>query len=236
MKQIQRIAIGLLGVMAAVSPVAARQNPELKAVLRDLMDWMPGEYSSLPQVFYEDAIGPSPDGPHEEFYRVFAKIDAPHLGDNVIYTQIRIDGKDGPIFQGQQVAFIITIDEERRGVNVSGRRIKDPENHRDAHLHPEMWKTIEPDPDYGGNCQFLWRRHGKQLVARLSDATQDDKCTMVSKRSGDQMTWGAEWILNDGELWIHDNGYLKDGTLFAGRADKAYLRMTKVRQYECFAS
>lgn len=228
---------GLLVMMLAViGPAAARPDPELKAVLRDLMDWLPGEYSSLPQVFYENAIGPPPDGLHEEFYRVFAKIDAPHLGENVIYTQIRVGSKDGPIFEGQQVVFIITLDEQRRGVNVSGRRIIDPEKHQDAHLHPEMWKTIAPDPDYGGNCQFLWRRHGKQLVARLADATHDDQCTMVSKRSGDQMTWDAEWILNQDELWIHDNGYLKDGSLFAGRADKSYLRMSKARQYECFAS
>lgn len=234
----QSIRLGLLAalMMMAAVPAVARPDPELKGVLRDLMAWLPGEYSSLSQVFYESEIGPPPDGLHEELYRVFAKIDAPHLGDNVIYTQIRIGGKDGPIFEGQQVVFIITIDEQRRGVNVSGRRIKDQELHQDAHLHPEIWKSIQPDPDFGGNCHFLWRRHGKQLVARLADAIQDDKCTMVSKRSGDQMTWDAEWILNEDALWIHDNGYLKDGSLFSGRADKSYLRMSKTRPYECFAS
>ncbi len=225
-----------LSALIPGSAWATNSAMELKGVLKDLMDWMPGEYSSLPQVFFEHASGPPPDGPHEEVYRVFAKIDAPHLGQNIIYTQIRIGGKDGPLFEGQQVVFIITVDEQRHGVNISGRRIKDPENHIDAHLHPEMWKSIEPDPDYGGNCFFLWRRHGDQIVGKLADATQDDQCTMISKRSGDQMTWDAEWVLNNRELWIHDNGTLKDGSLFAGRADKTHLRMSKVRQYECFAS
>jgi hypothetical protein len=217
-----------------MAPASATNSaPELKAVLADLMAWLPGNYSSLPQVYFENEVGPPPDGPHEENYRVFARIDAPHLGEHIIYTQMRIGGKDGPIFAGQQVVFIINIDEKRGGVNVSGRRIADPDQHIDAHLHPEMWKTIAPDPEYGGNCFFLWRRHGKQIVGTLADAKQDDKCTMVSQRSGDQLTWDAEWILNQDELWVHDNGYMKDGSLFVGRDDRTHLRLTKVREYEC---
>ncbi|MDX2144282.1 MAG: CpcT/CpeT family chromophore lyase [Rhodospirillaceae bacterium] len=223
----------VVGLLPGAPARATNSEVELKHVLKDLMAWLPGEYSSAPQVYFETAVGPPPDGVHENLYRIFAKIDAPHLGEHVIYTQLHIEGKRGPIFAGQQVVFIITVDNQRHGVNVSGRRIKDPDQYIDAHLHPEMWTTIAPDPDYGGNCNFLWRRHGAQLVAKLSDATQDDKCTMVSKRSGDQLTWDAEWVLNDKELWIHDNGYMKDGSLFAGRADKTHLRMTKVREYEC---
>ncbi len=224
--------------LASAAPAAATNSPmELKSVLNDLMTWMPGVYSSAPQVFFENSAGPPPDGPHENLYRVFAKIDAPHLGEHVIYTQIHIEGKDGPMFEGQQLLFLVDIDKERQAVRIQGRRIANPEQFRDAHLHPEMWKTIAPDPQYGGNCEFLWRRHGAQIVGKLTEKTKNnDTCTMVSKISDTQMTWDAEWILNDHELWVYDNGSLKDGSLFSGRADKTYLRMSKTRSYECFAS
>jgi hypothetical protein len=163
---------------------------------------------------------------------VFAKIDAPHLGDNVIYTQIRIGSEDGPLFEGQQVLFLIALDEANHAVKISGRRIADPENFIDAHLRPETWTTIAPDPQYGGNCDFRWRRHGRQIVGKLGDGS----CTMVSKISGTKMTWDAEWLLNDRELWVFDNGYLEDGSMFAGRADKTHLRMSKTRAFECFAA
>jgi hypothetical protein len=194
---------------------------------------LPGEYTSIPQVYLERALGAPPDGEHEIYYRVFAEIDAPHLAEHVIYTQIRLDGDDGTIFPGQQQVFLISMDEENSRVSISGRRIKDPENYVDAHLHPEMWSTIAPDPDFGGNCTFNWRRHGKQLRGLLGDHGQ---CTMVSKRSGQQMTWDAEWILNPTQLWIYDNGTLADGTLFAGREDRTHLRLSKAQRYECFAS
>lgn len=224
----------LAGFCLAVTPAfATNSKPELQKVLQDLLAWMPGEYTSVPQVYLERALGPPPDGEHELYYRVFAEIDAPHLAEHVIYTQIRLDGDDGTLFPGQQVVFLISVDEEKQAVSISGRRIKDPENFIDAHLHPEMWPKIQPDPNFGGNCTFNWRRHGTQLRGLLGEFGE---CTMVSKNSGDQMTWDAEWILNPEELWIYDNGYLADGSLFVGRADRTHLRMSKAQRYECFAS
>lgn len=222
----------------ALSLVAAPANatnsrPELMKVLEDLMDWLPGEYSSLPQVFLERNLGAPPDGEHDSFYRVFAEIDAPHLAEHVIYTQIRLDSDDGPIFPGQQIVFLISLDEELDAVAISGRRIRDPEKFVDAHLRPEVWPDLQPDPNFGGNCAFNWRRHGNQLRGLLGEFGQ---CTMVSKSTGRQMTWDAEWILNPQELWVYDNGYLESGSLIVGREDRTHLRMYKAKRYECFAA
>ncbi|MBT5239085.1 MAG: hypothetical protein HOL61_00695 [Rhodospirillaceae bacterium] len=225
------LAIVLLAFVAPAS--ATNSKPELAKVLEDLMAWMPGEYTSIPQVYLERALGAPPDGEHEVFYRVFAEIDAPHLAEHVIYTQIRLDGDDGTVFPGQQVVFLTSIDEEKKSVSISGRRIKDGEKFTDAHLHPEMWPNIELDPNFGGNCTFNWRRHGQQLRGLLGE---HGECTMVSKNSGQQMTWDAEWILNPEQLWIYDNGYFADGELFAGREDRTHLRMSKAKRYECFTS
>lgn len=227
------ILIAFLMVGLAAPSQATNSKPELAKVLDDLMAWLPGEYTSIPQVFLERALGAPPDGEHETYYRVFAEIDAPQLAEHVIYTQTQLDGDDGTILPGQQQVFLISIDEEKRTVAVEGRRIKDPETYVDAHLHPETWATIAPDPDFGGNCAFNWRRHGNQLRGLLGDHGQ---CTMTSKRSGQEMTWDAEWILNPGELWIYDNGTLADGTLFAGREDRTHLRMYKAQRHECFIS
>ena len=229
-----RFATMTLALTLLTAPAAATNSkPELMKVLEDLLAWMPGEYTSIPQVFLERNLGAPPDGEHEEYYRVFAQIDAPHLAEHVIYTQIRIGGDDETIFPGQQVVFLISLDEDSHSVKISGRRIKDPENFIDAHLRPGIWSDIQPDPNFGGNCSFHWRRHGNQLRGLLGE---HGECTMVSKNTGQQMTWDAEWILNPEELWIYDNGYLEDGSLFVGRKDRTHLRMYKAKRYECFTS
>jgi hypothetical protein len=129
------------------------------------------------------------------------------------------------------VLYIVSIDEEHMAVSVSGRRIANPEQLAFAHEHPELWETMAIDPDYGGNCDFRWRLHGNQIVGRLAqkgEAAIDGNCSMTSKKSGVNMTWDAEWVLNDRELWIYDNGYLDDGVLFQGREDRTHIRLTRV--------
>ena len=225
------IAIAIALSLTALPASATNSKPELMKVLEDFMAWLPGEYTSVPQVFLERNLGAPPDGEHDALYRVFATIDAPHLAEHVIYTQIRIDADDGPVFAGQQVLFLISIDEELGAVSVSGRRIANPGEFVDAHLRPEVWPDLQPDPNFGGNCSFNWRRHGQQLRGLLGEFGQ---CTMVSKNLGREMTWDAEWILNPQELWIYDNGYSEDGTLFFGREDRTHLRMYKAQRFECF--
>ena len=230
MKTIALLTLLILGL--ATPSHATNSKPELMFVMQDLLAWLPGDYSSKPQVFLETELGEPPSGLHDDWYRSFAMIEAPHIGETVMYTQIRLGAKDGPLYPGQQVLFIITMDEENAAVNISGRRLLNMEEFEDLHLKPELWDDVQIDPEMGGNCDFRWRRHGRQLVGVL----EDGECTMTSKNTGQLMTWKAEWVLNDEELWIHDNGYYEDGSLIAGRPDKTHLRLYKVREHECFVS
>lgn len=223
-------------VIGGSSAHATNTRPELDAVMADLLAWLPGEYSSAAQREVERRLGAPPDGEHPDWYRVFARVDVPHIGEHVIYGQMHVGGKSETIVRGTQVLYIVSMDEAHGAVSVSGRRIKDPGNYESAHLDPAKLKTIALDPDYGGNCDFRWRRHGSQIVGRLAqpdEAAIDGTCTMTSKVSGVTMTWDAEWVLNPNELWIYDNGYIEDVGLFQGREDRTHIRLTRVQEYDC---
>lgn len=232
-----------LALLAMASPGAATNTrPELEGVLEDLMAWLPGEYSSRPQVELETLLGAPPDGKHYDWYRRFARIEAPQLGEHVIYGQLHIGSKDQPVVPGTQVVYLVSIDEAHGAVNVSGRRIKNPESYGFLPLDPARARAIEIDPDYGGNCDFRWRRHGNQLVGRLAqpdEAAIDGDCVMTSKVSGVTMRWDAEWVLTPEELWIYDNGYVRESEqpetwrLFQGREDRTHIRLSRVREYTC---
>ncbi len=224
------IALAGAALLASGPLHATNSHAELEAAMRDLLAWLPGEYSTYPQLRLERAGGEMPEGEHEDWYRTFARIDAPQLGPNVIYGELRVGGPEGALIPGQQVAYIVSIDDEKRVVNIAGRRIKDGEKFVAVHLHPEKWKDLAVDPRTGGNCQFRWRRHGDQLRGILGD---DGKCSMVSKVSGLKMSFDAEWILNPRELWVFDNNYVEGQGLFMGREDRTHTRLYKVRTFRC---
>jgi len=225
------ISVSILTLLAASNISATNTDPELKFVMDKLLQWLPGEYNTAPQLELEEKYGAPPDGLHPDWYRIFERVDVPHIGEHVIYGQLHIGGKDKPIVPGTQVLYIVTLDSDHMSVTVNGRRIRDPQNYEFAHLDAEKLKTIQIDPEYGGNCDFRWRLHGKQIVGKLTqpdEAAIDGTCSMVSRKSGMAMTWDAEWVLNEDELWIFDNGYIDGETLFQGRADLTHVRLTKL--------
>ena len=144
------VGFGCVSLQFAFTPAAHATNskPELQAVLSDLMAWWPGEYDTLPQVELERLFGEPPDGAHDRQYRVFARVAVPQFGENVIYGEVRTGGRDGPLIKGQQVLYIMTVDEAHQVVNVSGRRIKDGAQHERAYLFPDKLRTLELDPAY----------------------------------------------------------------------------------------
>ena len=225
---------------------ATNSKLELQSVLADLLAWWPGEYDTLPQVELERSLGAPPDGEHDRQYRVFARVKVPQFGENVIYGEVRTGGKDGPLIKGQQVLYIISIDEAHQVVSVSGRRIKDGAQHERAYLYPDKLNGLELDPAYGGNCDFRFQRYGMQLRGWLAnrDASAESRtCTMVSKNSAQTMTWDADWAITPQEIWVFDNGYMQDpahpeklGRLFAGREDRTYERLYKARAFTCHIS
>lgn len=220
---------------------AAGSKAELQQLLQDLLAWLPGDYDTLPQVDAERRLGAPPDGEHDRQSRLFRRVTVPHIGEHVIYGEVHVGGKDGDIIPGQQVLYIMRIDEQRNAVDVSGRRILNGAQFRLRDQTPEKLRSIAIDPDAGGNCHFLWRREGLQLVAHLSDLEANNTtCTMVSKKSGQKMTWDARWVLTPEEMWVFDNGYLHDKNdparpprLFAGREDRAFEKMYKGRDFKC---
>lgn len=234
----------LSGAVFAPPARATNSKPELQAVMRDLLAWWPGEYDTLPQVELERQLGAPPDGEHARQYRVFARVSVPQIGDHVIYGEVHSGGKNGPLIKGQQVLYIVSIDEQHQAVNVSGRRIKDGQNYEQAYLYPDKLKSIALDPAYGGNCDFRFRRYGHDLRGWLADAGQGGtSCTMVSKMSGQTMTWVADWAITPEQIWVSDNGYMKDpakpdqpGRLFAGREDLVPERLYKGQNFSCIVS
>lgn len=237
--------LALAALAAGLSTAqATNSRPELESVLQDLLQWWPGEYDTFPQVALERQYGAPPDGEHDRQYREFARVDVPHLGANVIYGEVRTGGRDGPLIKGQQVMYLITIDEANQAVNVSGRRIQGGAEFERVHRNPAKLASVRLDENYGGNCDFRFRRYGPVLRGWLTEVGRNNEtCTMTSRLSGQTMTWDADWMIGPQEIWIFDNGYLRDpekpnerGRLFAGREDLTPERLYKMRDFRCRAS
>lgn len=218
-------------------PAYRASHGELAAAMRDLIAWLPGEWSSFPQVYAERTGSMPPDGEHENWYRSFARIDAPQIGAYVFYGQINIGGRDGPLYPRSQVLYKAELDESAGVIRVTGQTPFEPEKFVDLQEHPELWSKVRMRDAAAVKCDFIWRRQGSQLFGVLEGKTPERRkygartCSYISER-GDEFLADAEWVLGPEELWIYDVNYM-GGTQFIGRADRTHTRLYRSRRYQC---
>ncbi len=236
------LALWALATTAASSVWAApnvhHDRRELEMVLADLIAWLPGEWNSFPQVYYERTVTMPPEGEHENWHRTFARIDASQIGDVVFYGQINVDGRNGTILGGSQVLYKAWIDEARGVVVINGQSPADPERFENLQDKPDLWSKVKMRDATAVRCDFIWRRDGDHIVGVLDGRVPERQkygpgtCTYISERADAEFFADAEWVLTPEHLWLYDINTM-GGRIFQGRDDKTHIRLSRARPYTC---
>lgn len=232
---------GLVSTMPS-TPVSAgptydQDRRELESILEDLMAWLPGEWSSAPQVHHERTVRMPAEGEHEDWYRTFARIDAPQVGPYVLYGQINLGGRDGPLYQRSQILYTASIDEKRGVVLVRGQTPADMDEFVNLQDRPELWKLVRMRDEADIKCDFIWRRDGEQIVGVLDGPIEERRkggpgtCSYVSNTGKDFFS-DAEWTLTPETLWLYDINLL-GGQQFIGRRDRTHTKLYRALPYAC---
>lgn len=237
--------LALLLACSALSSQAALAGPsydfskqELEAILDDMVAWLPGEWSSYPQIYFENTLRVPAEGVHENWYRTFARIDAPQLGTHVFYGQINVGGRNGDVIPRSQVLYIANIDMKRQVVLIRGQSVSDLEKYTNLQDHPELWKEVRQRDPADIKCDFIWRRDGKQVVGVLDGPIEERRkhgpgtCSYMTANGQMEFVADAEWVLSPDELWLYDIN-LMAGNQFIGRHDKTHIRLYKASPYTC---
>jgi hypothetical protein len=229
---------GGLSKAAQALPSYDPSRPELESVLEDLVAWWPGEWSSYPQIHLERTVRMPAEGEHENWYRTFARIDAPQIGPHVFYGQINVGGRDGPLLGRSQVLYVAQIDESRQAVVIRGQPIEAPESYVNLQDRPQLWATVRQRDPSSIKCDFLWRRSGRQLIGLLEGPTVERRkygagsCNYLTGAGNVEFVANSEWILSPDELWIFDVNMVA-GQRFIGRQDLTHTRLYRASPYEC---
>lgn len=223
---------------APAAPGFDASAQELQWVLRHLIDWLPGDWSSAPQLEFERTVRVPVEGEHDDWYRSFALIKAPQVGDIVFYGQINVGGPNGPLLPGSQVLYKTWIDEKRGAVVINGQGPADAQKFVDLQRHPQLWSSVHMRSADSIRCDFIWRRRGAEIFGVLDGKNAETRkngpgtCSYLSERTGAEFQADAEWVLGPEEFWLYDIN-LMGGRIFIGREDRTHTRLYRVRNYLC---
>ena len=235
------VSIGAPAVHAAAGfapgPAYQEGHKELESVMQDLIAWLPGEWSSIPQIHYERTVQMPPSGEHENWYRSFVRIDAPQIGAYVFYGQINLGGRAGPLYPRSQILYKAVIDDQAGVIRIIGQGPQEAEKFVNLQDHAELWKQVKMRSEAAVKCDFIWRRQGTQIFGVLEGRTPERRqygprtCNYTSE-TGAEFLADAEWVLGPEEFWLYDVNFL-GGQQFIGRADRTHIRLYRSRPYSC---
>ncbi len=207
-----------LAALAGLSPADASTRGEAEQTLDEVMALLPGEYSSAPLVQLEELSGIAPEKRHALQQWLLARVDAPRVGRNVILQQVRANGE---LLYQRLYAF--RIDGARQAVVVEVKPMVASADSVDVHRDAQLLEVVS-DP---AACDWIWRRRGASLVAELYQHGSDG-APCVARKDFNSRAAGAQWILNEEELWIRD-----DPDSNAGPQAGTYQRLYKARAFGC---
>jgi hypothetical protein len=145
----------------------------------------------------------------DPLYPIFSLIEAPAIGEHVVYLQWHQGSADGPL-QRQRI-WVFTVDEERNAVMMDFYTLQEPARWRDAHLSPASAArdmTLADLLPYPSSCRLPFRRHIDVFIGEIPKGD----CRIVSQQTRTEMIINARIVVGAEQLWYEESGVRPDGT------------------------
>ena len=198
-----------LTALAPATPVAT----ELAADLATLVAWTVGEFDNREQVARVAnsllETPPDPGNSPDLLFPVFARVEAPALGDHVVYLQWPMGSPEGRL-QRQRI-WSFTVDAQRNAILMDFYTLRDPARWRDAHLRPgTALRDLGRDDviPYPPACRLPFRRHVDVFIGEIPP-----DCRITSQQTRTDMTIRARIVIGRDQLWYAESGVRADGSV-----------------------
>ena len=204
-------------VMAGALSACATQNKHNEAELAQPLQWYPGQYSNVEQAQADVQAGREP---HTALELTIVRVYAPRLGDDAFYLQ-ETAASDPRRVISQRIATFKVV--KNTGIVQSLWMPVEPLRWRDAHLDPDLFKSMMPqDFTALAGCEIAWT----QKEGRFIGANDMRACRAVSSAGGTaRVDLRAE--LTADALALAEQSYNVAGKLVQGHTTEPFYRFRR---------
>lgn len=189
------------------------QTAGLDHELKVLRQWVAGKFDNAQQVAtgenrLREGLAESARTP-DLLYPIFSLVEAPAIGEHVVYLQWHQGRADGPL-QRQRI-WVFTVDEERNAVMMDFYTLREPARWLDANLSPARamrHMTLADLLPYPSSCRLPFRRHIDVFIGEIPKG----ECRIISQQTRTEMIIHARIVVGAEQLWYEESGVRPDGT------------------------
>jgi hypothetical protein len=213
------IGLILFGLLSG----CASARKEREAELGQIAAWLPGDYDNSLQIEADKQKGVQP---HEPLAISIVQVYAPIISKTVFYAQEMAPDDTRRVMSQKLLAFDISEDEKQ--IMQSTWTLQEPQRWRDAHLHPELFKSMQPpDVQVVAGCGLSWKKEkaAGDKPEHFAAKGGGSSCRSKTRGPGGSVLFVETRVeLTPDELAMSDQLFDTKGRLIFGRTDEPFMR------------
>ena len=223
---------GLALVLACLGAMPATAQSPLEQDLAQIMAWWPGSYNNDTQVAEVEArmgednftgevwrIDNSGMGGYLNVTSHYIRLDAPEIGENVLYVEEYRDGEPGETYR--QRVYTLSVDEEEEVIRVNLANFKDREKYIGAYRDISMLDGITSDDlsPFPEICDLIAEQRGNRYHMRM----RTNACAFGGQ------AFSYEAVITGDAFWFRDKIVrLEDDTIVMTMANFNFHKLDRV--------
>ena len=202
-----------------------RKNCQLEKDLKLITKWFAGYFDNREQVEEEKAKNIDAELIHEQIHGIFAPVEIPAFGQNVLYVKQYMDDDPSQVYRQRVYSF--HVNEQEEAIELRIYAFLDDEAYMDAHLEPGKLSDLTPEKmSYKEGCELFWYKKDNYFLGYMKEGA----CRVCSQKTGKIITITDDCYLDRKQLWIRDRALDEDGNYIFGHKGNIHHKMKK--QYD----
>jgi len=196
-----------------------------------MMEWFPGEYDNMEQVYFDGNLKIPEGERHERIHHVFTPVDLPNFPGTTFYIE-QYRGTDPEDVYRQRI-YSFEPDNEENAVRLVIYIPKDAAPLKGAYKDLSKLDGLTPADfaTYEG-CEVYWRYGNGNYHGTMKEGA----CRVESKRSGKTLVITDDLQLSPDSIWIRDEAVDTDGNYIYGNKARIHHKNNRAAGFNCWVS
>ena len=229
---IARVFLIVTSLYAANAVAQGQDGTPTDRDLTIIAEMLPATYDNTEQVYFDGRRGVREEAKHERVTSSITRVSAPAFGDYVFFAR---DHRNKEPEKPHRIRlYALSADNDKEAVRMKMYYIDGegmPEAYKDAHIDPSVLADVTPKTSMVlDGCDVFWRREAGQFHGAMKDGA----CRWEWPDKGEVVT-DYHMMLSEDFFWVRDGTHDSDGNRLTGNPDRIYHKLTRARDFTCYA-
>ena len=222
-----------------ITPELSEQDKQRAAAYKKILDrdfnrfleWFPGEYDNMEQVYFNENLNIPEEERHGRIHHIFTPVDLPNFPGSTFYIEQYQNNDPTDVYRQRIYSF--EPDYEENAIKLTIYIPEDAEALLGAHNDLSKLDGLDPAAFtlYPG-CEVYWRYQNGFYHGYMKEGA----CQVKSKRSGKILVVTDDLQLSPNSLWIRDEAVFEDGSYVYGNKAGIHHKNNRATPFTCWVA